>query len=93
MSTKRYTPEFKDEAVRQVVERGYSVAEVSDRLGVSAHSLHKWVKMVIPVDDPSEPCYEAETVQLLREIKDRAEREDINWLANKGKVYEAVDAA
>jgi hypothetical protein len=51
------------------------------------------VEMVIPVDDPSEPCYEAETVQLLREIKDRAEREDINWLANKGKVYEAVDAA
>jgi hypothetical protein len=51
------------------------------------------VEMVIPIDDPSEPCYEAETVQLLREIKDRAEREDINWLANKGKVYEAVDAA
>lgn len=48
MSTKRYTPEFKDEAVRQVVERGYSVAEVSDRLGVSAHSLHKWVKAVKP---------------------------------------------
>ena len=37
MSTKRYTPEFKDEAVRQVVDRGYSVAEVADRLGVSAH--------------------------------------------------------
>ena len=51
------------------------------------------VEMVIPIDDPSEPCYEAETVQLLREIKYRAEREDINWLANKGKVYEAVDAA
>jgi transposase-like protein len=41
MSTKRYTPEFKDEAVRQVADRGYSVAEVADRLGVSAHSLHK----------------------------------------------------
>lgn len=51
------------------------------------------VEMVVPVYDPSEPCYEAETVQFLREIKDRAEREDINWLANKGKVYEAVDAA
>lgn len=50
------------------------------------------VEMVIPVYDPSEPCYEAETVQFLREIKDRAERKDINWLANKGKVYEAVDA-
>lgn len=26
------------------------------------------VKMVIPVDDQSEPCYEAETLKLLREI-------------------------
>ena len=48
MSTKRYTPEFKDEAVRQVIDRGYPVAEVADRLGVSAHSLHKWVKAVKP---------------------------------------------
>ena len=33
MSNQRFTPEFKDEAVRQVVERGYSVAEVADRVG------------------------------------------------------------
>jgi transposase len=36
MSTQRYTPEFKEEAVRQIVDRGYSVAEVSSRLGVSS---------------------------------------------------------
>ncbi len=35
MSNQRYSPEFKDEAVRQIVDRGYSVAEVSERLGVS----------------------------------------------------------
>ena len=46
MSSQRYTPEFKDEAVRQVVERGYSVTEVSERVSVSAHSLYKWVKAV-----------------------------------------------
>lgn len=51
------------------------------------------VEMVIPVDDPSEPCYEAETVQLLREIKARAERGDVAWLMQKGKVYTAVGAA
>ncbi|WP_246796309.1 transposase, partial [Burkholderia perseverans] len=44
MSAQRFTPEFKQEAVRQITERGYSVAEVSARLGVSAHSLYKWVK-------------------------------------------------
>jgi transposase len=47
MSNQRYSPEFKDEAVRQVVVRGHSVAEVSDRLGVSAHSLYKWVRVRI----------------------------------------------
>jgi transposase len=48
MSNHRYSPEFKDEAVRQVVVRGHSVAEVSERLGVSAHSLYKWVSAVKP---------------------------------------------
>jgi len=42
--SKRYTEEFKVDAVKQVVERGYSVAEISKRLGVSGHSLYKWVK-------------------------------------------------
>ena len=28
MSSARFTPEFKQEAVRQIVERGYTVAEV-----------------------------------------------------------------
>lgn len=36
MSTQRYTPEFKEEAVRQVVERGYPVPVVAARLGVSS---------------------------------------------------------
>lgn len=44
MGTPRFTPEFKEEAVRQITERGYSVAEVSDWLGVSAHSLYKWLR-------------------------------------------------
>ena len=48
MSTQRFTPEFKEEAVRQVVERGYGVPDVASRLGVSAHGLYKWVKAVSP---------------------------------------------
>ncbi len=48
MSSPRFTPEFKDEAVRQIIERGYSIAEVSARLGVLAHSLYKWVNAVKP---------------------------------------------
>ena len=48
MGTQRFTLEFKEEAVRQVVERGYRVPDVAARLGVSAHSLYKWVKAVSP---------------------------------------------
>lgn len=48
MGTQRFTPEFKEEAVRQIVERGYSVTDVSARLGVSPHSLYKWVKAIKP---------------------------------------------
>ena len=51
------------------------------------------VEMVIPVDDPSEPCYEPETVQLLHEVKEHAERGDVAWLTERGKVYATVGAA
>jgi len=29
MSNQRYSPKFKDEAVRRIVDRGYSVAEAA----------------------------------------------------------------
>jgi hypothetical protein len=48
------------------------------------------VELVVPRDDPSEPCYEAETVQHLRHVRERAEAGDIGWLKQHGKVYEAV---
>ncbi len=51
------------------------------------------VEMVIPLDDPSEPCYEAETVQFLGEVKERAERGDVVWLTQRGKFYAAIGAA
>lgn len=65
MSTQRFTPEFKEEAVRQVLERGYSVAEVGARLGVSTHSLYKWVKAVAP---PKGEKQAAELVEAKGEI-------------------------
>ena len=50
------------------------------------------VEMVIPPDDPSEPCYESETVEFLREVESRAQRGDMDWLRRVGKVYELVEA-
>jgi hypothetical protein len=51
------------------------------------------VEMVIPPDDPSEPCYESETVRWLKEVEEHAREGDLEWLKRVGKVYEAVDAA
>ena len=44
MGKANFTEEFKRDAVRQITERGYPVAEVSQRLGVSPHSLYEWKK-------------------------------------------------
>ena len=44
MSNKRFTEEFKLEAVKLIKERQYSTAEVSARLGVSTHSIYAWIK-------------------------------------------------
>jgi len=51
------------------------------------------IEMVIPVDDPTEPCYESETVEYLRQVKEHADGGDVNWLAKRGKVYAAIEAA
>ncbi|TWQ51468.1 transposase, partial [Xanthomonas vasicola] len=44
MSSKRYTDEFKIEAVRQVTDHRFKVAEVAERLGVTTHSLYAWMR-------------------------------------------------
>lgn len=50
------------------------------------------VEAVIPQDDPSEPCFEAETVQLLRQVADHAKHGDVAWLRRHGRVYQAIEA-
>lgn len=65
MSAQRYTPEFKEEAVKLVVDRGYSVADVSDRLGVSQHSIYKWIKAIAPSSTRQD---ELELIEAKKEI-------------------------
>jgi transposase len=74
-------PEFKDEAVRQVTERGYKVVEVASRLGVSSHSLYKWVRAVRPgkEEEPSDDLVETkkEVLRLRAELRRVEEERDI----------------
>jgi len=67
MSGKRYTEEFKIEAVRQVTDRGYPVAEVASRLGVTTHSLYAWVKKFGPNRSKNQELDEAQ--RELRRVK------------------------
>ncbi|MET2643871.1 IS3 family transposase [Escherichia coli] len=81
MGTPRFTPDFKEEAVRQITERGYSIAEVSDRLGVSAHSLYKWLRAIKPdnSEQHARDLLEAksEILKLRAQLKRTEEERDI----------------
>jgi len=71
MTKGRFADEFKEEAVKQVIERGDTVADIVKRLGVSVQSLYKWTKMYGP--NPTER-YETELKEVRREnLKLKAE--------------------
>jgi transposase len=42
MSTGNFTDDFKRDAVALIAERVYPTKEISERLGVSLHSLYSW---------------------------------------------------
>lgn len=51
------------------------------------------VEAVIPDAEPGEPCYESETIELLRQVERHARNGDVQWLKSHGKVYAAIQAA
>ena len=81
MPNQKYSQEFRDEAVRQVVDRGYAIKDVAKSLGVPAHNLYKWLKQVRP--DPErrqqEELLEAkrENLKLRVELRRVEEERDI----------------
>jgi transposase len=86
MSNKRYTEEFKIEAVRQIIERGYSVAETARRLGTTTHSLYAWRKKYGPdsVEHREQTENEREIRHLKKELRRVTEERDI---LKKAAVY------
>jgi hypothetical protein len=50
------------------------------------------LEAVIPIDDPSEPCFEPQTVEFLRQVHEKAEAGDVDWLRGVGQVYARVPA-
>ncbi len=78
MGTSNYSDEFKRDAVHQITVRGDPVREVSRRLGVSTHSLYKWMKLFAdPAPKTSGVDHEAENRRLKRELARVIEERDI----------------
>ncbi|MDE8604378.1 IS3 family transposase [Marinomonas sp. RSW2] len=79
MSGKRYTDEFKIEAVKQVTERGYKIAEVAERLGVSYKSMHDWIARYSKpeANRKADDSALSEIQQLKAELKRVTEERDI----------------
>ena len=83
MSAKRYAPEFKIEAVKQVLEMGRPVCEVAERLGIGEQSLYVWVREakrlrkanVAP--EQALPAESAEVRRLRAELRRVTEERDI----------------
>lgn len=79
MKGKRYTEEFKVEAVKQVIDRGYSIADVSKRLGITTKSLYTWVERY-GEQTPQQKNREderAENARLKQELRRVTEERDI----------------
>ena len=90
MGKAKFSDDFKRDAVHQIVDRGYPVAEVSKRLGVSTHSLYAWVKKFASVDrSSSEDQQSAEIRRLKLELARVTEERDI---LKKATAYFAKDA-
>ncbi|MCA9469970.1 MAG: transposase [Nitrospira sp.] len=64
MAKGKFADEFKEEAVKQVIERGYTVGDVAKGLGISVQSLYKWVKVYAP---NAADRYEAELKEVRHE--------------------------
>jgi transposase-like protein len=61
---RRYSPEFKAEAVRLVTETDEPVAKIARDLGVSVRSVENWVNAMRP--EPRAPLSEDERSELER---------------------------
>jgi transposase len=69
---RRFGEEFKREAVRLVVEEGYTFKAAATAVGVGDQSLRAWHAKFAP---PAEPCGENATLEELRQENQRLRKE------------------
>lgn len=78
MGKANFTEDFKRDAVVQITEGGYPVAEVAARLGISKYSLYEWRKQYgKPAAVARDDDQAAEVRRLKRELQRVTEERDI----------------
>lgn len=79
MSRKRYTEEFRVEAVKQVTERGRSAPEVAKALGVGRDTMYLWLRRYRQPDPTRKAELEShpEVRRLRNELRRVTEERDI----------------
>ena len=66
---KTFSPEFRDEAARMVVDSSRSIAEVARELGISETSLGNWVRAYREKHAEDEPPLKVSERARLRELE------------------------
>lgn len=91
MSGKRYSEEFKIEAVKQITERNYPIGQVSKRLGVTTKSLYAWIKRYS--DGPSQHSQITDQQREIRDLKTQLKRtEEERDILKKAAAYFARES-
>lgn len=91
---RKYTVEFKREAVRLATESGRPLAEVAKNLGVSRGVLHRWksqVKALGDVESPAGVRAKASDEELARLRKQLARTEQERDILKKALAYFAKE--
>ena len=70
---KKYTNEFKEEAVKLVTDQGYTIAEAARNLGIHATQLRRWIKGSLPGSSPA-PAGMAQLQAELKQLRRENER-------------------
>jgi len=93
-SRREFTPEYKDEAVKLVVNTGRPVATVARELGVNEATLGRWVNSFKARNDTGETAVtESERAELLRLRKENADLKMDRAFLKKASIFFAQEAS
>ena len=87
---RRYTAEFKKDAVRLVQEEGLTAAQVARDLGINANSLYKWIQAASP--EKEESFAESDREELLRLRKENRVLKEEREILKKATAFFAKES-